>query len=306
MNFFDSAGISQLLPIIIFIVIIYTISKAAKNTEQNKKNEQRKNTTTFTSRSEQNSRNMNSFGYDKESFTYNSSDYKVNNTGKSLTDMANITEDYDTIDTGSKYDTESLKAIETYNKTTVDDAGNHISKSEIIKAIKNRKKLSIPSDYKKITSRIDISHSSFNRSLKSLYFSDNSKKYDAFKTSDIYLKIYKTPEYQLNFRISKDYKLLELKLKILKPTSSQFERLYLEANDYLQVDLIIDLDLMLVDSFVRSTSGQFEVGNYLFEYPTIDLKQINEGSYSYTDSKSATYLTIGLAKSLDPNFESYI
>ena len=248
---------------------------------------------------------LDSFGYDKNSFTYNSDDYKV----KKFIKEASKTEAnaaYATIDTGSSTDNELAKAFDTYNSNSVDDDGNPLTNADIVKVLQNRVKKNIPSSYKKISSRIDISHSSFDRSLKSLYFADSNKKIAAFKNSEIYLKIFKTPEYQLNIRVSKEYKLVELKLKITKPSSSQFEKLYLESTNFLQVDLIIDIDSLLVDTFVRSTSGEFEVGNYLFEYPKLHLKQINEGNYSYTDSKSATYLTLGLAKSLDPDFENYI
>lgn len=290
---------------ILFIVgVFYFIAKANQAKNNQKKPGNSANNAINKIFGQDGTNKTNKFDIDNDSFKYNKNDYSVpdfkSEKRRSTAKNKTVNDAYSTV--SAKDDI----AMATYNTGSDDYDGNPLTNVNPVTVLKERKKLPIPNTYKKVSSKIDLSMSSFERSIKSQYFGNSNAKYDAFTKSDIYLRIFKTKDYKLNIRVSKDYNLIELKLKILQPDAPIFERLYLASKNFLTVSLIIDLDLFIVDTFVRSTSGEYEVGNYLFEYPKINLKMINEGSYSYTDSKAITYLTISLAKKLEPNFESFI
>lgn len=144
----------------------------------------------------------------------------------------------------------------------------------------------------------------YNRELITKLYSDNS-----FLTNVIplYQKPIVNNQYEGEIKISLDHSIVLIELNIANPLDPQFKNFYFDKNDVITISLYIDFNLKICDFLVSKIKGQFknfeEIGNYLYNYPSLTINRFGITQFSYMYATKLTTLLITTLKNSIPNIE---
>ncbi len=95
---------------------------------------------------------------------------------------------------------------------------------------------------------------------------------------------FKTPAYDGAIRILDTHKLVVFEAKILTPADEIFKEFYFNKDDDIKISMIIDLNNKVLDLLIvkQKLDGSFkEIGNYLYNYPQMTIRNFGTSQFSY-------------------------